>query len=98
MNIGQFMEIDKIWLYIGFFGQILFFMRFWLQWIASEREKRSVIPVSFWYFSVGGTLVLLAYAIYRRDPVYIVGQGSGLFIYMRNLTLIARHKAQKALD
>jgi len=91
------MAIDKFWLYIGFFGQILFFMRFWLQWIASETQKKSVIPISFWYYSVAGTLILLAYAIYRRDPVYIVGQGSGLFIYLRNLTLIARHKEQKAL-
>ena len=92
------MEIEKMWLYIGFFGQVLFFMRFWIQWIASEKKKKSVIPQSFWYYSLGGTIVLLAYAIYRRDPVYIVGQGSGLFIYMRNLTLIARHKERNALD
>ena len=92
------MAIDRFWLYLGFFGQILFFMRFWIQWIASEAKKQSVIPISFWYFSLAGTVVLLAYAIYRRDPVYIVGQGSGLFIYLRNLTLIARHKERKALD
>ncbi|MDR2878204.1 MAG: lipid-A-disaccharide synthase N-terminal domain-containing protein [Chromatiales bacterium] len=79
---------EWIWLGVGFIGQALFSMRFLVQWLSSEREKRSVIPLSFWYFSVAGGAVLLAYAIYRTDPVFIVGQLTGLFIYARNLQLL----------
>jgi len=82
---------NKIWIAIGFAGQALFFGRFFVQWLASERARRSVIPNAFWYFSLGGGLVLTAYAIYRRDPVFIVGQTSGLFIYLRNLWFIHKH-------
>ncbi len=67
----------------------MFFMRFFVQWIASERECRSVIPRAFWYFSVAGGLVLLAYAIQRADPVFIIGQASGLIVYGRNLYFVA---------
>lgn len=81
-----------IWLIIGFTGQALFSMRFIVQWIQSEREKRSTIPLAFWYFSVLGGLSLLVYAIHRKDPVFIVGQASGLFIYSRNLYLIYRER------
>lgn len=84
------MDSDLIWLGIGFLGQALFSMRFLVQWLSSEREGRSIIPLAFWYFSLGGGLTLLAYAIYRADPVFIVGQLSGLFIYGRNLHLIFR--------
>ncbi len=80
------------WLLFGFFGQILFGMRFIVQWICSERRKQSYIPLVFWYFSISGGLVLLVYAIYRKDPVFIVGQGLGLFIYARNLILIYKHR------
>lgn len=83
-----------IWLIVGFTGQALFSMRFIVQWIQSERQKRSMIPLAFWYFSVAGGLSLLIYAIHRRDPVFIVGQGSGLFIYFRNLYLIYRERRQ----
>jgi lipid-A-disaccharide synthase-like uncharacterized protein len=76
---------ETIWLGVGFTGQALFSMRFLVQWLYSEKAKRSVIPVQFWYFSVAGGLTLLAYAIYKRDPVFIVGQASGLFVYARNL-------------
>lgn len=76
------------WIAIGFVGQALFSARFVLQWLASERARRSVIPKAFWYFSLGGSMVLLAYAIHRADPVFIVGQASGLVIYLRNLYLI----------
>ena len=86
------MEIENIWLIIGFAGQGLFFMRFFVQWIASERRKQSVIPNAFWYFSIAGGLMLLTYAIYRRDPVFILGQCSGVFIYSRNLWFIHRGK------
>jgi lipid-A-disaccharide synthase-like uncharacterized protein len=81
---------ERLWLAIGLLGQALFSARFLVQWIASERRKRSVVPHAFWYFSIGGGLTLLAYAIYRQDPVFIIGQGAGLFVYARNLWLIHR--------
>jgi lipid-A-disaccharide synthase-like uncharacterized protein len=87
---------ELIWLIIGFIGQGLFFMRFFVQWIQSERAKRSVIPVAFWYFSLGGGVVLLAYAIHRADPVFILGQSTGVFIYLRNLHLITQEKDRAA--
>jgi lipid-A-disaccharide synthase-like uncharacterized protein len=73
----------------GFGGQLLFSGRFVVQWLASERAQRSVVPVSFWYLSVAGGLTLFVYASYRGDPVFMLGQGIGLFIYARNLWLIA---------
>ena len=76
------------WLVIGFAGQALFFMRFFVQWIHSERQRKSIIPIAFWYFSLGGGATLLAYAIHRADPVFIVGQFCGLFIYGRNIYFI----------
>lgn len=81
-------NIPTIWLIIGFLGQALFFMRFFVQWIASEKAKQSVIPNVFWYFSLGGGLVLFIYAIHRQDPVFMLGQGTGLFIYLRNIYFI----------
>jgi len=81
----------KIWIGIGFLGQFFFFSRFLVQWIVSEKKKQSVIPVSFWYFSLTGGLILFCYAIHRRDPVFILGQGLGLFVYFRNLWLIHKH-------
>lgn len=86
------MRTETIWLGIGFFGQALFFMRFLVQWIASEIKKRSVIPMAFWYFSFFGGLTLLVYAIYRRDPVFIIGQSTGSIIYIRNLQLVYRER------
>ena len=77
-----------IWIIIGFVGQALFSARFVVQWFASERAKRSIIPIAFWYFSMAGGLVLLSYAIHKRDPVFIVGQSMGVFVYLRNLYLI----------
>lgn len=82
---------DKIWLGVGLLGQALFSARFIIQWIYSEKVKRSVVPVAFWYFSLAGGLVLTAYAIYRQDPVFIIGQGAGLVVYFRNLVLIRKH-------
>ena len=84
---------------LGFSGQALFFMRFLVQWLYSEKHHRSMIPVAFWYFSIGGSCLLLAYALIRRDIVFIVGQSCGFFIYSRNLYLIHREgKAQDAPD
>ena len=82
-------------LVLGFTGQALFFMRFLVQWISSEKQKKSVIPVAFWYFSIGGSTLLLAYAIIRRDPVFIVGQATGFLIYIRNLHFISREKRDR---
>lgn len=87
---------EKIWLVIGFVGQAMFFMRFLVQWLTSERERRSVMPVAFWYFSIFGGLIILAYAIHRRDPVFIAGQSFGLVIYLRNLWLIAKERRRLA--
>lgn len=69
-------------------------MRFLYQWIASEKAKRSVVPKAFWYFSLGGGVILLIYALHQQDPVFILGQGIGVFIYLRNLRLLSKQKAQ----
>lgn len=77
-----------LWVLLGFVAQGFFTMRFVVQWLASEKARKSVVPLSFWYFSVGGGLLLFIYALYRKDPVFIAGQGFGLFVYLRNLYLI----------
>lgn len=77
-----------LWVIIGFAGQAIFGGRFILQWIASERRRESHIPIAFWYMSIVGGAITLAYAIHRRDPVFIVGQAAGLLVYVRNLMLI----------
>lgn len=86
-------KIETIWLIVGFLGQLLFSLRFLIQWLTSEQKKKSVIPDSFWYFSISGGALLLLYAFYRKDPVFIVGQATGVLIYARNLHLI--HKSKK---
>lgn len=73
------------WVALGFVAQLMFTARFAVQWIASERENRMVIPLAFWFFSIGGGVLLLVYAIHRRDPVFIAGQAFGVFVYARNL-------------
>lgn len=89
---------ETFWLCLGFFAQILFGMRFFVQWIVSEKEGKSVIPIAFWYFSLGGAGLLLTYAIYRRDPVFILGQSCGFIIYTRNLMLIRKEKSVNLAD
>ena len=96
MMSAHFWMSEHFWLSIGFLGQAFFSARFLVQWIASERKKESVIPISFWFFSIGGGLTLLIYAIYRLDPVFILGQGAGLFVYLRNLYLIRRKQSRLA--
>ena len=86
------MDSTATWLGVGFAGQALFSARFIVQWLQSERIRRSVIPLAFWYFSLAGGVTLLAYAIHRQDPVFIVGQAAGLVIYLRNLHLINREQ------
>lgn len=83
---------DFWWVMVGFAGQALFMMRFVVQWIASEKANKSVIPDLFWFFSIGGGAVLLIYALYKRDPVFIFGQGLGLIIYFRNLYFVLRDR------
>ena len=86
------MDSNPYWLAVGFLGQAFFSMRFIWQWLYSEYRKRSVIPMAFWYFSLLGGSTLLLYAIHRKDPVFIVGQGAGLIIYSRNLYLIFKER------
>jgi lipid-A-disaccharide synthase-like uncharacterized protein len=81
---------EAIWIGVGFLGQGVFFMRWVVQWIASEKHAESRVPVAFWYMSLVGGLITLAYAIYRKDPVFIAGQSVGAVVYLRNLMLIAR--------
>jgi lipid-A-disaccharide synthase-like uncharacterized protein len=86
------MNANTVWLAIGFIGQGLFSARFLVQWLQSERLRKSVIPVAFWYFSMAGGVTLFAYALWRQDPVFIAGQGAGLVIYARNLYFIWRER------
>jgi lipid-A-disaccharide synthase-like uncharacterized protein len=84
------------WVALGFLAQGLFTARFLVQWIASERAGRSVIPLAFWLFSIGGGLLLLVYALYRKDPVFIAGQAFGVFVYLRNLHFVMRERKAAA--
>jgi lipid-A-disaccharide synthase-like uncharacterized protein len=84
------------WVVLGFAAQALFTMRFVVQWIASERARKSVIPIAFWFFSIGGGVLLLAYALYRRDPVFIAGQALGLVVYFRNVYFIILNGRQSS--
>ncbi len=87
--------VESVWLGIGFFGQSLFFSRWIVQWLASERKAESQIPQAFWYMSLAGGLIVLSYAVYRHDPVFIIGQGVGAFVYLRNLMLIRNHQRHR---
>ncbi len=83
---------DILWVALGLSGQLCFFMRFFIQWLVSERRKKSTIPIVFWYLSIAGAAILLVYAVHRRDPVFIIGQSTGMFIYLRNLILIKNER------
>lgn len=89
------MNVEYLWLAIGLLGQGIFSARFIVQWLISEKEKKSVIPVAFWYLSLLGGITLLIYSIYKQDPVFIIGQTTGVFIYTRNLYLIHRERASR---
>lgn len=84
-----------LWVLLGFAAQAFFTARFVVQWIASERAGRSVVPVAFWLFSIGGGALLLVYALYRRDPVFIAGQAFSLFVYLRNLQFVLRERRRR---
>ena len=85
-------KFEFFWLTIGLIGQLLFFSRFVIQWLSSEKAGRSVMPVSFWYMSLGGSIFLLAYSIYRVDPIFIMGFSLNMIIYFRNLALIKKEQ------
>ncbi|MGY9054450.1 MAG: lipid-A-disaccharide synthase N-terminal domain-containing protein [Alphaproteobacteria bacterium] len=87
---------ELTWIIIGFVAQFMFMMRFVMQWIYSERARRSIVPEVFWYFSILGGAMLLAYAVHRADPVFIAGQSLGLLIYSRNIYFIWREKKRGA--
>jgi lipid-A-disaccharide synthase-like uncharacterized protein len=89
------MTVDRVWLAFGLLGQIVFGARFIVQWIASERKRESHIPIVFWYISILGGIILTAYAIHKRDAVFIIGQGAGLVVYIRNLMLIYRSSSSR---
>lgn len=89
---------QTLWFGIGFLGQLLFSGRFLVQWLYSERQKKSVIPLAFWYFSIAGGILLTIYAIWRRDPVFIIGQAFGIFVYLRNLYFILKKSPKTALS
>ncbi|MCK4917436.1 MAG: lipid-A-disaccharide synthase N-terminal domain-containing protein [Candidatus Omnitrophica bacterium] len=91
-NLGR--GENGFWLCLGFVSQVIFFTRFFVQWVVSEIKKKSVIPISFWYLSIAGSLGLMAYSIYRKDPVFIAGQSLGLVIYIRNLFFISKNKSK----
>lgn len=90
------MTLDHAWIAIGLAGQLVFGGRFIVQWIASERKQESHIPIVFWYLSLTGGLITTAYAIHKKDIVFIIGQGSGLIVYIRNLMLIYRAQRRTA--
>ncbi len=92
------MDSPNAWLAVGFLGQSLFSARFIVQWLVSEKRRKSVTPVAFWYFSLAGGVILLAYAIHRRDTVFMVGQATGLIVYVRNLMLITRRRRDGDAD
>jgi lipid-A-disaccharide synthase-like uncharacterized protein len=76
---------------LGFAGQIVFSLRFLVQWIQSERAGRSIVPEAFWYLSIAGSMLLLVYALWRRDVVFTLGQSFGFVVYARNLVLHKRY-------
>jgi len=84
------MDFMNGWVLFGFLGQAAFSARFIVQWIVSEKNKESTIPVAFWYLSLVGGLILFVYALYKKDPVFVIGQGSVLVVYVRNLILIRK--------
>ncbi|KAB2882882.1 MAG: lipid-A-disaccharide synthase N-terminal domain-containing protein [Pseudorhodoplanes sp.] len=82
------------WVLLGVAAQILFTARFVVQWIASERAGRSVVPLAFWLLSIGGGALLLIYALYRKDPVFVLGQGFGVFVYLRNVYFVLNERSR----
>ena len=90
--------MNKFWMIFWFMGQLVFSARFFIQWLASERARKSIIPVAFWWLSLLGAAVLLIYAVHLRDPVFVVGQSTGFFIYLRNLYFIFKQRKTETLE
>ncbi len=90
--LSNLMTINGIWITIGLLGQLMFSMRFVIQWLVSEKHKKSIIPEAFWYFSLAGGIILFSYAVHIKDPVFILGQSIGIFIYLRNIYFIKKQK------
>jgi lipid-A-disaccharide synthase-like uncharacterized protein len=88
---------EWVWLIVGLVGEFVFFLRFVVQWLATERARRTVVPVSFWYLSLGGTFMVLAYALYKLDPVFILAYSLNVLIYVRNLVIARRNPQQAAV-
>ena len=98
-NGGHFLGIEwGVWKVIGWAGNVVFFSRFFVQWYATEKKKRVVVPTAFWWLSLAGGMTLLSYAISRRDPVIITGQAMGIFVYVRNLMLTGSRLSQRGRD
>jgi len=95
--LGAKTAADTAWLVVGLLGQLMFTARFIVQWIASERAGRSVVPLAFWYFSLFGGMIVLAYGVQKVEPVIILGQLPGVVIYSRNLWLIHKEKRDNAV-
>lgn len=87
-----------LWLCIGFTGQLIFVTRFIVQWLYAEKHQKSLIPIPFWYLSTVGAIILFIYAVHRRDPVFIMGQGLGIVVYLRNLYFIYLEKRPYIAD
>lgn len=87
-----------IWLTVGLIGQGIFAARFIVQWLHAEKHRKSLIPIPFWYLSIMGAIVLFAYAVHRRDPVFIMGQGLGIIVYLRNLYFIFLEKRKNSFS
>ena len=98
MSLENCVQQPITWLAVGFAGQALFTARFIVQWLRSERARKSVIPMAFWYLSLGGGMTLLIYAVHRRDPVFILGQAAGAIVYVRNIVLIMRERRALASE
>jgi lipid-A-disaccharide synthase-like uncharacterized protein len=98
MSLENCVQQPITWLAVGFAGQALFTARFIVQWLRSERARKSVIPMAFWYLSLGGGMTLLIYALHRRDPVFILGQAAGAIVYIRNIVLIVRERRALASE
>jgi len=90
------MTAEQIWAAVGFIGQGMFFMRFVVQWIRSERERRSIVPIAFWYFSIAGAAISLTYAVHLGSWPFMAGQACGFLVYFRNLYLIRRGRSAAA--
>lgn len=97
-GIFDFSQPEAWWLILGFFGQLVFAGRFIVQWIVSEKKKQSIIPIAFWWLSLAGSLLLLAYSIHRKDLVFILGQSMGFIVYTRNLQMVLSKRKQENIQ